>query len=55
MGALVASCELLGAASGIWFPGQALNPGPLHWEHGVLASGPPGKSPGVHLILEMRA
>ena len=23
---------------------QGLNPGPLHWEHGVLATGPPGKS-----------
>ena len=22
------------------------NPGPLHWEHGVLATGPPGKSQG---------
>ena len=20
------------------------NPGPLHWEHGVLPTGPPGKS-----------
>jgi len=23
---------------------QGLTPGPLHWEHGVLAIGPPGKS-----------
>lgn len=23
---------------------QMLNPGPLHWEAGVLATGPPGKS-----------
>ena len=23
---------------------QGSNPGPLHWEHGVLATGPPGKS-----------
>ena len=26
-------------------PHQGSNPGPLHWEHGVLATGPPGKSP----------
>ena len=25
-------------------PDQGLNPDPLHWEHGVLATGPPGKS-----------
>ena len=29
-----------------WFPDQGSNPGPLHWEHRVLATGPPGKSPG---------
>ena len=29
---------------GIYFPYQGLNPGPLHWEHGVLATEPPGKS-----------
>ena len=32
------------AAQGIWFPDQGLSLGPLHWEHGVLATGPPGKS-----------
>ena len=26
------------------FPGQGLNPGPLHWECRVLTTGPPGKS-----------
>ena len=26
------------------FPDKGWNPGPLHWEHGVLATGPPGKS-----------
>ena len=26
------------------FPNQGSNLGPLHWEHGVLAAGPPGKS-----------
>ena len=32
------------AACGIKFPGEGSNLGPLHWEHGVLATGPPGKS-----------
>ena len=31
-------------ACGIQFPKQRSNLGPLHWEHGVLASGLPGKS-----------
>ena len=35
---------LLGAACGIWFPDQGWNLGPLCWEHGVLAAGPPRKS-----------
>ena len=34
----------LAEACGIQFPHRELNPGPLHWEHGVLATGPPGKS-----------
>ena len=29
---------------GIQFPHQGSNLGPLHWECGVLATGPPGKS-----------
>ena len=29
---------------------QGSNLGPLHWERGVLASGPPGKSPGSLLL-----
>ena len=37
-------CEVLVAACGIQFPDQGWNPGPLHWEHGVLATGPPEKS-----------
>ena len=37
-------CQVLVAARRIWFPDQGSNPGPLHWEHGVLATGPPGKS-----------
>ena len=35
----------LASAYGIQFPDQESIPGPLHWEHGVLATGPPGKSP----------
>ena len=37
------ACKLLVAACGIYFPDQGLNLGPLHWESGVLATGPPGK------------
>ena len=29
---------------GSWFPNQGSNPCPMHWEHGVLTTGPPGKS-----------
>ena len=39
----VGACGIF-AAQGIWFPDQGLSLGPLHWEHGVLATGPPGKS-----------
>ena len=37
---------VLGSSYGTWdlVPDQGLNPGPLRWEHGVLATGPPGKS-----------
>ena len=42
MGALIAVCKLPVAPRGIEFPDQALNPSP--WEHGVLATGPLGKS-----------
>ena len=35
---------VLVVACGIYFPDQGSNPGPLHWEHGVLATGPPGQS-----------
>jgi len=33
---------------GSQFPAQGSNPGPLHRELGVLATGPPGKSPNVY-------
>ena len=36
--------QILVAACGIQFPDQGSNPDPLHWEQGVLATGPPGKS-----------
>ena len=36
--------RVLVAACGIYFLDQRSSPGPLHWEHGVLAAGPPGKS-----------
>ena len=41
---LVGSCKLFVEACKIQFPDQVSNLGPLHWEHGVLATGPPGKS-----------
>ena len=31
--------------------GSESNPGPLHWELGVLATGPPGKSAKLILLL----
>ena len=43
-------CGLLVAACGILFPDQGLNPGTLHWERGVLATGPPG-SPWTRPLL----
>ena len=40
----IATYELLVAACGIQFPNQGSNPGLLHWELEVLATGPLGKS-----------
>ena len=37
-------CQVLVVACRIYFPKQGLNPGPLHWEGGIVATGPPGKS-----------
>ena len=42
---LAAACKLLVGACGFWFPHQGSNPSFLHWEHGLLATGPPRKSP----------
>ena len=33
----------------IYFTDQGLNPGCFHWEHGVLATAPPGKSLDIFL------
>lgn len=35
----------LGLSSGMWdlVPGPGVEPRPLHWEYGILATGPPGK------------
>ena len=41
---LVTGCKLLAVACGVQFPDQGLNLGLLHLEHGVLATGPPGRS-----------
>ena len=35
---------ILRSAFRIWFLNQGSSPGPLHWERGVLPTGPPGKS-----------
>ena len=48
---LVVACELLVVACGILFSDQGWNPGPLDWEHGVLATGPPGKSSSYRVYL----
>ena len=34
----------------VYFPNQGSNPGPLHWEHRVLATGPPGNSPNLESL-----
>ena len=44
VGSLVVAC-------GILFLHQVSNPGPLHWQCGVLATGPPGKSHSSHSLL----
>ena len=38
------ACELSAVACVIYLPDQGLNLGPLRWEHGILVSGPLGKS-----------
>ena len=48
---LVAACKIF--SCGMWdlIPEKGLNLGPLHWELGVLAPGPPGKSPVATLYI----
>ena len=40
----VAATGLSCGMQNLQFPNQGLNLGPLHWEDGVLATGPPGMS-----------
>ena len=49
-GSSVAACECSIAACGIQSPDQGSNPGSLHWEQGVVAAGPPGKSLSVQIF-----
>ena len=37
-------------ACGILVPDQGWNLHPLHWKHGVLTTGPPGKSPSFNIF-----
>ena len=37
---LVAACKLLVVTCWVHFPAQELNLDPLHWQFGVLATGP---------------
>ena len=47
----ITSAGSLVEACGIEFPNQGSNLGPLQWESGVLATGPPGKSFNRLLLL----
>ena len=41
-GIIIVACKLLVAAcGGAWIHDQGSNLGPLHWEHRVIATGPP--------------
>ena len=40
---LIAAFGLLVVTGGIQFPDQGSNPGPLHWECGILTTGPTGR------------
>ena len=42
-------------ACAIYFPDQGESPGSLHWEHGVLATGPPGKSQNRRIIIRAQS
>ena len=45
--------DLLAAACRIKFADQESNLGPLHWECGILVTGPAGKSLGLFLFLKL--
>ena len=49
---LLGSHSVFIAAWGIWLPDQGSNLGPLHWEHRLLATGPPGNSPPCYRYME---
>ena len=42
------------AACGILVPRPGMEPVPLQWKHGVLTTGPPGKSLKVYLTESLR-
>ena len=44
---LITACGLSVVVCGIQLPDQGSNPRPLHREHEVLTTGPPGKPPRV--------
>ena len=47
------TASVLAVVCGTYFPDQGLNPGPLHWEHGILAIGPPRKSLPCFLLIPL--
>ena len=51
-GSLVAAWELH-VVCGIYFPDQRSNLGPLHWQHRVLTTEPPGRSLLLLLLLNL--
>ena len=53
MGSLVVARETLAVAHGIQFPDQRSDPSHLHWDYGILTTGPPGKSLLVCLLHQL--
>ena len=47
----IEACKIVGC--GMWelVPCPGIEPSPLHWEHGILATGPPGKSSNRNVLL----